>query len=71
MEWVSDYLTSIGKGIDATWSLVLAYGRVYGDYSEEEIKKEIKFGPGCIHAVIPQSAWSKTDSYGQCMSHTL
>ncbi|MFA6271889.1 MAG: hypothetical protein WC693_02150 [Patescibacteria group bacterium] len=71
MEWVGDYLTSIGKGIDATWSLVLAYGRVYGGYSEVEIQKEIKFGPGCIHAIIPQSAWSQTNDYAVCMSHTL
>ncbi|MFA6525709.1 MAG: hypothetical protein WCT33_05640 [Patescibacteria group bacterium] len=71
MEWVGDYLTSIGKGIDATWSLVLAYGRVYGGYSEEEIQKEIKFGPGCIHAVIPQPAWSQTNDYNECMSHAL
>ena len=71
MQWVSNYLTSIGKGIDATWALILAYGRVYGDYSEEEIQKEINFGPGCIHATIPQAVWSQMPDYDICMANSL
>lgn len=71
MEWVGDYLTAIGKGIDATWSLVLAYGLVYGDYSRDEIQNEIYFGPGCLQAYIPQSVWSQTDDYAECMANTI
>jgi len=71
MQWVSNYLTSIGKGIDATWSLVLAYGLVYGGYSQDEIQHEIQFGPGCLQANIPQSVWSQTGDYAECMANEL
>ncbi len=71
MEWVGDYLSAIGKGIDATWSLVLAYGLVYGGYSRDEIQNEIHFGPGCLQANIPQDVWSDTADYAECMANTI
>jgi len=71
MGWVKQYLIGIGKGIDATWSLVLAYGLVYGGYSEDEIQHEIHFGPGCLQASIAQDAWSQTRDYTECMANTI
>jgi len=71
MRWVSEYLADVDKGIDATWSLVLAYGITYGGYSQDEIRHEINFGPGCIHTTIPQSDWSQTYDYVRCMANEL
>lgn len=71
MQWVSDYLKSIGRGIDATWSMILAYALVYGGYSEEAIKKEIKHGPGCVHAFIESSIWSGSTDAKKCLAKAL
>ena len=71
MKWVQSYLKSKGRGVDAAWSLVLAYARVYGGYTADEVMKEIFFGPGCIHSTIRRDAWSQTSSYKSCMAHTL
>lgn len=71
MIWVSDYLKELNRGIDATWSLVLAYAMTYGGYNQNEIQHEINFGPGCIHSAIPQSVWSKTADYAKCIAKQL
>ncbi|MFA6909135.1 MAG: hypothetical protein WC289_04625 [Patescibacteria group bacterium] len=71
MIWMSNYLKSIGKGVDGLWSVVLSNSVVYGGYTEDEIKHEIQYGPGCVHATISELTWKLTADYQRCMANSL
>lgn len=69
MQWIRSYLNSQGRGIDALWSTVLAYALVYGGYTENEVKQEIRYGPGCVHVSFTAAVWRTTTDYKLCMEH--
>jgi len=71
MLWVSSYLKSVNKGVDALWSIVLSNSLVYGGYTEDEVKHEIQYGPGCVHATISELTWKLTADYQRCMANSL
>ncbi|MFH2105541.1 MAG: hypothetical protein ABII72_04905 [Parcubacteria group bacterium] len=53
-------------GVDSLWFLNLFYARYYGGYTDEDIVKEIQYGPCGIHAVIAKNAWQETSEYKNC-----